>query len=38
MGGKRQELEQQGLIELGAEYATLGEMAEAVEKAFSNKS
>lgn len=34
MGGKRSELEEKGLIELGAEFDTLGEMAEAVEKAF----
>ena len=35
MGGDREELEAQGLIELGAVYGTLGEMAKAVEKAFS---
>jgi 2-haloalkanoic acid dehalogenase type II len=35
MGGNREELEAQGLLKLGATYATLGEMAEAVEKAFS---
>lgn len=34
MGGKREEMEQQGLLEIGATYDTLGEFAEAVEKAF----
>ncbi|KIV84671.1 haloacid dehalogenase, type II [Exophiala sideris] len=37
MGGMKDELEEQGLIELGATYATLGDMAEAVEKAFESK-
>lgn len=37
MGGIRDELESQGLLELGAVYHTLGEMAEAVEKAFEAK-
>jgi 2-haloalkanoic acid dehalogenase type II len=37
MGGNREELESKGLIELGAEFSTLGEMAEAVEKAFSGR-
>jgi len=35
MGGVREELESKGLIGLGATYNTLGEFAEAVEKAFS---
>jgi hypothetical protein len=34
MGGKREELEAKGLIELGATYETLGELAEAVKEAF----
>ncbi|KIW20579.1 haloacid dehalogenase, type II [Exophiala spinifera] len=34
MGGNKEDLEAKGLIELGASYSTLGEMAEAVEKAF----
>ncbi|KIW38298.1 haloacid dehalogenase, type II [Exophiala oligosperma] len=34
MGGDREELEAKGLIDLGAAYETLGEMAEAVERAF----
>lgn len=34
MGGGREKLEQEGLIQLGATYDTLGEFAEAVEKAF----
>lgn len=37
IGGNRKQLEAAGLIELGATYSTLGEMAEAVEQAFSNK-
>lgn len=37
MGGIREELENEGLIELGEVYHTLGEMAEAVEKAFEAK-
>jgi 2-haloalkanoic acid dehalogenase type II len=36
MGGKRKELEEAGAIQLGAEYETLGDMAEAVEEAFSS--
>lgn len=35
MGGHREELEAEGRIELGKVYGTLGEMAEAVERAFS---
>ncbi|KAF2668308.1 HAD-like protein [Microthyrium microscopicum] len=35
MGGNREELEGKGMIELGAIYGTLGEMAVAVEEAFS---
>jgi 2-haloalkanoic acid dehalogenase type II len=35
MGGNKEEQEARGLIELGATYETLGELAEAVEKAFS---
>ncbi|KAI1627881.1 S-2-haloacid dehalogenase [Exophiala viscosa] len=38
MGGIKDEMEQQGLIELGATYSTLGDMAEAVVKAFQSKS
>lgn len=34
MGGRREEMEQQGLLEIGATYDTLGEFAEAVEMAF----
>jgi 2-haloalkanoic acid dehalogenase type II len=34
MGGDRGKLEEQGLLELGAIYPTLGEFAAAVEKAF----
>lgn len=34
MGGNREELEQEGLIELAAVYPTLGDFAAAVEKAF----
>jgi 2-haloalkanoic acid dehalogenase type II len=34
-GGNRKELEAQGLIDLGAAYNNLGELAEAVESAFS---
>lgn len=37
MGGIREELEKEGLLELGAVYTTLGEMAEAVERAFQAK-
>lgn len=37
MGGIKKELEQQGLLELGETYSTLGEMAQAVEKAFESK-
>lgn len=37
MGGKREELEQEGLIQLGAAYDTLGEFAEAVERAFKGR-
>ncbi|KIV95106.1 haloacid dehalogenase, type II [Exophiala mesophila] len=37
MGGKREELESQGLLKLGAVYETLGEFAAAVEKAFADK-
>jgi len=37
MGESREELESKGLIELGAEFSTLGEMAEAVERAFSGQ-
>ena len=33
MGGQREEMEQQGLLDIGATYDTLGEFAEAVEKA-----
>lgn len=35
MGGDREELERQGVIELGAVYGSLGEMARAVEEVFS---
>ncbi|KIW51687.1 hypothetical protein PV05_10385 [Exophiala xenobiotica] len=34
MGGNKERLQAEGLIEIGAEYASLGEMAEAVKKAF----
>ncbi len=37
IGGIREDLEQKGLLELGATYDTLGEMAEAVENAFGQK-
>lgn len=37
MGGIKQELEQRGELEIGETYTTLGEMAEAVEKAFKSK-
>lgn len=37
MGGNREQLEADGVIELGAEFSTLGEMAEAVDKAFSGR-
>lgn len=37
MGGNREQLEAEGLIELGAEFSTLGELAEAVERAFSTR-
>ena len=37
MGGGREELEKKGLIQLGAAYDTLGELATAVEKAFKDR-
>lgn len=37
MGGAREELEREGLIQLGATYDTLGEFADAVEKAFKRR-
>ena len=37
MGGSLEKLEMEGKIELGAVYETLGDMAEAVEKAFAGK-
>lgn len=37
MGGIKKELEQRGELEIGETYTTLGEMAEAVEKAFKSK-
>jgi 2-haloalkanoic acid dehalogenase type II len=37
MGGSLEALEKEGKVELGAVYETLGEMAEAVEKAFAGK-
>lgn len=36
MGGKREEMERQGLLDIGAAYDTLGEFAEAVEEVFSS--
>lgn len=37
MGGNKEQMEKDGIIKLGATYATLGELAEAVEKAFAAK-
>lgn len=37
MGGNRKELEDQGLLELGAVYTSLGEFATAVEKTFAHE-
>jgi hypothetical protein len=34
IGGSREELEKKGLLELGATYNTLGDMAQVAERAF----